>query len=216
MRAMYWKSIWLFVLAVLAVTIAAPSAEAAEPVPKNQIVVMVDGSGSFGSRRMKALEQTRRLLEKLKEHRRDDWQEPREYIAVISIDALPEVLWAGTPKQLQNVEPGQWKTRFEARSDYAGCTDVQRAFEEAVKHLDGESSTTSKYLFVFSDLVHEPPADRMNRCEDADFPSTPAEAFPYDALNGVSVSMFWLPRDQKLVWSRAFDEHRVGDRTALG
>jgi hypothetical protein len=97
-----------------------------------------------------------------------------------------------------------WTERFKARTDFTGCTDVSAAFRVAAEHLEGDPRYIGKYLFVFSDLVDEPPAAlSVRNCRPPKRPSPPPQDFPWEALRDVSVSALWVPADQILAWQRA-------------
>jgi hypothetical protein len=133
------------------------------------------------------------------------WESQSDKIFVISLDASPDTIWQGTLKDLKAKSPAFWKERFVARTDYAFCTDVTSAFRLAAKYLEGDSRYISKYLFVFSDLIHEPPTGNMRSCQ---FPvKVSPDDFPWSTLSDVSVSIFWLPTTQKLLWRKAIQEH---------
>ena len=197
----------------LALVLSSCNAGGPRPEAANQVVVMIDGSGSYRSRQDDALARTLSLLDGLAERTLHRWERGNDSITLVSLDAMPAVLWEGTLKDLKTVDRAAWSARFRARTDYAACTDVAAAFEVAADRLVGDPSYVSKYLFVFSDLIDEPPTTSIRRCRR---PSAgPPERFPWDSLLDVSVSTFWMPPEQKLVWQRAVSEHDLEKSFAL-
>lgn len=195
MRALYPLPVLLAAMLVGCATGDRP------PEPENRVVILIDGSISYADRQQEAIDRTQALLATMSEAEVRRWESDRDRIAIISVDALPDVLWEGTLRDLQAMDPDAWARRFAARSDYAGCTDVAAAFRLAARHL-GDEAHVQKYLFAFSDLVHEPPTSSLRSC--ASPVALPDDAaFPWAELADVSVSAFWLPPDQKLAWQRA-------------
>ncbi len=190
---------------VLAIGTVPATALAAAGDPFNRIVVLVDASQSFKSRRLDAIERTQQLVHQLGTRRAKRW-EAADQVVIISLDAIPEVLWEGNTRSLSTASRNDWASRFKARSDYAGCTDVQAALELALTKLEGTPRATGKYLIGFSDLVHEPPTHSPSACKPPKLPSVPPADFAWDRLADVSFSMFWLPAGQKLAWDRVMKE----------
>lgn len=200
------KSIGMAILgSAMAIGAVPTTAVAAAGDPFNRIVVLVDASQSFKLRRLDAIERTQQLVHQLGARRAKRW-EAADQVVIISLDAIPEVLWEGNTRSLSAANRNDWATRFKARSDYAGCTDVQAALELALTKLESAPRATGKYLIGFSDLVHEPPIHSPSTCKPPRLPSVPPADFAWDRLADVSVSMFWLPAGQKLAWDRAMRE----------
>ena len=141
------------------------------------------------------------------------WESQSDRIFIVSLDASPDTIWQGSLKELKAQSPSFWKERFMARTDYASCTDVSSAFRIAARHLKDDSRYISKYLFVFSDMLHEPPTDNMRSCQ---IPvKVSPDDFPWANLGDVSISVFWMPPDQKLLWRKAVQEHGLDTNFAL-
>lgn len=105
------------VAAIAASTLMAPGmASAAAPQPVNKIVVMVDASGSYRARQAEAVARAVDLLARVAETKLRRWDAGADQIAVVSLDALPEVLWQGTLRDLKAVGAEQWKARFQGRT----------------------------------------------------------------------------------------------------
>ncbi len=70
-----------------------------------------------------------------------------------------------------------------------------------------------KYVIAFTDLIHQPPTDSLRRAK----PPTnhPPEDFPWQSFKDVSVSVFWVPPDQKLIWSRAANSQGLGSNFSI-
>lgn len=194
--------------AIAASTLMAPGmASAAAPQPVNKIVVMVDASGSYRARQAEAVTRAVELLTRVAETQLRRWDAGADQIAVISLDALPEVLWQGNLRDLKAVGAEQWKARFQGRTDYAHCTDVSASLRVALRFLDGDPRYTTRYLFTFSDLIHEPPTQSLRACRK---PVALPGDVPWEELKDVQVHALWVPPDQKLVWNRAAQEHGHG------
>jgi hypothetical protein len=194
--------------AIAAGMILAPGmASAAAPQPVNKIVVMVDASGSYRARQTEAVTRAVDLLARVAETKLRRWDAGADQIAVVSLDALPEVLWQGTLRDLKAVGAEQWKARFQGRTDYAHCTDVSAGLRVALRFLDGDPRYTTRYLFTFSDLLHEPPTQSLRACRK---PVALPGDVPWEELKDVQIHALWVPPDQKLVWTRAAQEHGHG------
>lgn len=191
-------------IATFAAVLAASSAEAMTQ-PQVRVAVILDGSGSFRARRQEAVTRASRMLDELAKTKLHRWESGRDEIAVISLDAIPDVLWRGDLRALKQVTANAWAERFAARQELAGCTDVTTAFRMAEDFLGEGDGPVRKYLFVFSDLVSEPPTGSVRSCKPAR--NLPDEDFPWEQLSDVSVSVFWMPADQKLRWKRTVKEH---------
>lgn len=197
------SSIRIFLLLLSLVSALMVPARASEPV-FNRIAVIVDASGSFRSRQSEAIAKVDQLLQGLSDRKVKRWQQQDE-IEVISLDAMPEVIWSGTPDALRTLGKEEWARRFRARSDYVQCTDVTAAFVLATKLLQRAPVPTESYIFGFSDLIAEPPMASMTHCRRPH--ALPGDGFPWKALRDVSVTMFWMPPNQKMAWSRAMTAH---------
>jgi len=183
------------------------------PQPQNKVVVMIDGSGSYKSRQEEAVQKTISLLDSMAATKLHRWESASDRITLISLDAMPEVLWEGTLRDLKGLDRAAWKSRFLARSDYDGCTDVVSAFGLAAKKIEGDARYVSKYVFAFTDLIHQPPTDSLSRPREAT--NLIPEDFPWQSFKDVSVSVFWVPPDQKLIWRKAADRKGLGSNFAL-
>lgn len=206
----------LSVLTVALILLFAGVTSAQSPAePHNRVVLIIDGSGSYKARQTEAVERAVTLLEGMAQTKLHRWEPATDSISLISLDAIPEVLWQGALQDLKKLDRAAWTNRFRARTDYANCTDVSMAFRLAVQHLEGDPRSVSKYLFVFSDLIHEPPTTSIAACQRPKRPSLPPDDFPWGALQDVSVAVFWVPPDQKLAWRRVVEEHGLTTNFAL-
>ena len=201
-RDRFWRSTLFVVLFVCTAWLPASAAN----TPFNRIVVLLDGSGSYLARQPEALTKTRELLGGLGTRKNKYWEKGDE-ILIVSMDALPEVIWRGSPVELNRTTRADWNVMFRARSDYNRCTDVEAALILAANLLEAAPLATEKYLFVFSDLIHEPPANRPDRCRPPGTPSLPGADFPWDRLAETRIAAFWLPPAQKMAWDRTLKEH---------
>lgn len=181
----------------------------AGPAPKavNRVAILIDGSGSYKDRQAQAVAKAVTLLEQMGEKRVRRWETGDE-IAIIALDAMPDVLFRGSLQELKAVKPDAWVARFKARSDYIKHTDLVTAFELALRHLEGDPRYVSKYLIAFTDLIHDPiggPAPKKGK------PTPPPAAFPFAGLEGVAVSVLWCPYPQKQAWLAAVREQGLAE-----
>ena len=198
------------VVFVLLAGLAAPAPMAGRQAveePSLRVAVIVDGSGTFAPQRDAAVARTIALLDSMAATPLHRWESGADHVTLISLDALPEVIWQGTLRQLKTLDHDRWAARFDARSDFAHCTDVAAAFRLAAAALAGGSGLVHRYVFAFSDLIHEPPTTSVRSC--AAPRALPPATFPWDQLADVSVSVFWAPPDQVLAWRRAVDERAL-------
>jgi hypothetical protein len=188
------------------------------PEPSNRLVILIDASISFRDRQAEAVRRVTALLDSMAQVRLHRWETASDSIAIVSLDAIPEVLWQGTLRQLNAVDRTEWAARFRARSDYAGCTDVAAAFRLAAQHLGaetGDAGLVNRYIAAFTDLIDEPPMASIRSCQPAGRPSAPPKSFPWKELGEVSTVVFWVPPEQKLVWRREVDQRGLGERFTL-
>lgn len=200
-------------LALLLTALQVGCAAEVQRDPVNHVVVVIDGSGSYRTRQEEAVARASQLLDEMTQKRLHRWDKGSDHITVISLDAIPEVLWEGSGLALKEMDTNVWRAHFAARTDYANCTDVTAAFHLAARYLEGDPRYVHKYLFVFSDLLNEPPTSSISKCARAG--GRPDADFPWTALHDVSTAVFWMPPNQKLEWRRAATEHGVGDNLAL-
>jgi len=186
-------------------TLTSCSSGVVTSVPSNQVVVILDGSGSYYHRQQEALTKVISLLDSMTQTKLHRWETGTDQITIIGLDAMPDVLWEGSLQMLKSMDSKEFASRFQSRSDLSSCTDVKAAFQLATLKLGGDPRYTSKYLLIFSDLIHEPPTTSVGVCQRAT--GSPPEDFPWEALRDVSVSAFWVPPNQKLLWRRAADQH---------
>lgn len=185
------------------------------PDPSNKVVVIMDRSGTYTHRLDAAMGRVMTLLETMGKTKLKRWDRAADTIALISLDAMPEVIWTGSLRDLQALKQDAWTSRLQGRRDYAQCTDVEAAFRLAAQHLKGDPQIVHKYLFVFSDLIAEPPTGSLRTCQAPAIPSVPSQTFPWEALGDVQTKVFWVPPDQKLAWSRAAAEQGLQEQFVL-
>ena len=171
--------------------------------PFNRIVFMLDSSGSFQARRLEAVNKASSLVDEIAA-RKTKRYETKDEVIVISLDAIPEVIWRGTSDQLKNETPKYWKQRFDARRDYQACTDVENGLILAAQILHQEPQPSNLFLFAFTDLIHEPAtAKSATKCKPAVLPSVPSRNFDWNAFKDVEAHVLWLPINQKMAWFEA-------------
>lgn len=171
--------------------------------PSNATAVMLDLSGTFKNRAGAALEQTEKLLDGMADTKLRRWEKDRDSISIVALDAQPAVLWSGTLRALAELkDSGTLAALIAGRADYAQCTDIAAGFSVAAAAL-ADGSATNKYLFVFSDLVSEPPQTSLARCAPGRHPSPPPDDFDWSSLAEVSTDVFWVPPAQAFPWKQA-------------
>jgi hypothetical protein len=185
------------------------------PDPINKVAILLDASITYKARQAEAVGRALALLESIGQTKVRRWEESNDKIAIITVDAVPEVIWQGSIRELKALKSSDWTDRFKARTDYANCTDVEAAFKLAAKNLEGDPQHVNKYLWAYTDLIHEPPAKSMRKCEPPAKPSVPSEDFPWAEFQDVSVSVFWVPPEQKLAWKRAVTDHGLAPSFSL-
>jgi hypothetical protein len=193
-------------LLALCLVSAFAAATLAGSEPCNRVVVILDASASYEGRRQAAIGAITALLDSMARRPKHRWEHSRDTISVVSLDALPEVIWQGTLDDLRSATRADWQRRFDARRDFSRCTDVGAGFRLAARLLAGDPRIVHKYLFAFTDLVNEPPAGSGLTCVPARRPSPAPADFPWSALRDASTSVFWVPVDQKMAWSRSVAE----------
>lgn len=178
-----------------------------KPKPFNRVVVVIDSSGTFKGYQFAAIEKAKGLLDKMAEQTERRYQAPDE-IYIVSLDALPTVIWFGKRPQLEELTSERLSELFTNRSAYSHCTDVAKAFNLSANKLNREPIPAEKYLFVFSDLIDEPPASR-NKCEPPSKPSLPPVDINWDSLMDTSISVFWAPDDQSSAWMSTLSDQGI-------
>lgn len=191
-----------------------PSHADAREKPFNRVVIGIDASGSYKGRQAEAVGKAKALLEDLSKRRVRRWEQADQVI-LVSLDAMPEVIWRGDSKALQQADESVWLSQFRGRSDYAKCTDVAAFFALAAELFAAEPLPTERYLVVFSDLVAEPPLKSPATCRRPVPTAELTQDIPWDALAEVSTTVFWVPVTQKLAWSRIVQEKGLNSKFRL-
>jgi hypothetical protein len=186
--------------ALLVAVISAGCAGPRPPKPVNKVVVLVDGSASYKQRMNAAIQRAVEFLDQLAASKVHRWDKATTEVAIVSLDAMPAVLWHGSLRDLKATPRNSWTARFRSRSDYARCTDVNAAFQLAGQQLEGDPSYVQKYILAFTDLLSEPPAADIANCQA---PKSVPDDFPWDTVADASVSVFWVPAKQILPWKQA-------------
>lgn len=179
---------------------------AVKPKPFNRVVVIIDSSGTFRNHQYEALQKMQGLMEKIAEKKERRYQEPDE-IYLISLDSRPEVIWYGKKRQLEQLSKKKLSEILGARRAYSNCTDITKAFNLASQKLNREPFPAAKWLFVFSDLIDEPPVSE-NDCKAPSRPSFPPESIRWDTLidGNTSIGVFWAPDDQIQAWETSLSD----------
>lgn len=175
----------------------------------NKILILFDSSGSFEKYIPEATEKIQELVDKIASERVKTW-EKRDFVELISIDAHPEVIWAGDTKQLkQQLVSVAIPKLFEKRKEYGECTDVEGAFNLAIEKIQTPPIAQANYIFVFSDLIHEPP-DTSGRPVPPKHPSPPPEGINWQQLDAkTAISAFWVADEQIRAWKNALSSKHL-------
>lgn len=187
--------------------LGSPGHGLAAPKPVNKVVIIIDGSGSYKNRQTQAITRAVALLEEMSQAKVRRWEQSDE-ITVISLDAMPDVIFQGSLTDLKKETPAAWVERFKARSDYLRHTDITGAFNLALRRLEGDSRYVTKYIIAFTDLIHDPirgPAPKKGK------PVPPPEDFPFAELEDVAVAVLWCPYKQRESWEPFLQEHGLED-----
>jgi len=178
-----------------------PLAHAEEvPEPRNKIAILVDSSGSFKDRQTDAINRIVALLDTMAQAKLHRWDDVTDEISVIALDAMPDVIWKGSLRDLKALPRDCWVARFKARGDYAKCTDIAGGFNMALDQVAGNPLFVKKYIIAFTDLVSEPPKTSACNCSAAVY--GPPRKFPWERLQDVSIAVLWLPVDQRWEWQQ--------------
>lgn len=190
-----------------ALLLAACGGASSELEGSNRVVLLIDDSGTFRNQQTEAIEKAVAYLDVLGRREQKRWETSTDKIAVISIDAMPDVIWEGNLLDLKKQSPDAWVKRFKARKDYSACTDVAGAFRLAAKYLDGDARTTSKYVVAFSDLIEELPEGSPFKCQPQRY--APAVGFPWESFRSAGVTVLGIPAKQRLLWQRAASDQGI-------
>jgi hypothetical protein len=174
-----------------------------------RVAIIIDRSGTYRLKLQAAIAKTIALLERLAATKVHRWEQGNDRISIIALDAMPDVIWQGSLADLKQIDRRTWTTRLAAREDYAGCTDLGAAFQLAVREVQSDASNVARYVFAFTDFIHEPPVQSLRACAAAASPSLPPATFPWDALAQTSVTAFWVPPNQVLAWRRVIEEREL-------
>lgn len=180
---------------------------AAAPKPCNKVAVIIDGSGSYKNRQPQAVARAVALLEEMARTKVRRWEKDDE-ITLISLDAMPDVIFKGSLQDLKATTADVWVNRFKARSDYVKHTDLVAAFSLASRRLEGDPRYVGKYILAFTDLIHDPiqgPAPKKGK------PAPPPEDFPFADLEDTSITVLWCPFAQKQAWLPVLQQYGLGE-----
>jgi hypothetical protein len=194
--------------------------------PYNQVVVLLDASGSFwrpardvglpgvvpGVEALRMLQDFAARTGAERGRRTDGI----DAYSIVAVDAHPDIVWSGTRQDLAALQPDVLERILRTRAAYRQCTDVAGAFAEAIRNF--QTDAARRYLIVFSDLIHEPPAQSFTDC-------APAQGSPpdinWDALSGTAVGLYFVSSDFRYQadrrWRDALERHgfAVGDAGVL-
>jgi len=195
---------------MIRVACALPCMAAEEAEYLSKIALLVDFSKSFYTQDVN--DSVKEVIDKISNKKVHRWEAGKNIVGVISIDALPELLWSGSIRELRALEPGFWEARFNARGDYSYCTDLISATNLAVEFLSGDPRYVQKTLYLWSDFVSEIPGSSVYRPKT--YSKLPPKDFPCQELRDINtVTALMVPPNQKLAWLRAADGHGLTNFT---
>lgn len=179
--------------------------------PANHVVILVDRSASFRARLQEAIAAAGTVVDQMSKTRLHRWEEDADRIVLVSVDAMPAVVWEGGLRSLKALDPAQVERLFLARASYDRCTNVGAAFRLAAEKLGEPADHVTRHVIAFTDLIDEPPTNAIDRCVKPKTPSLPAADFPWAELHGANVNVFWVPPSQLLSWTQAIQQQGLRD-----
>jgi hypothetical protein len=175
----------------------------ARPAPYNVVVVILDTSESFQrpSRQpgvegkvllAEALKVLHRLLDEAARQKRRRTDGTDQYF-LVAADAASQVIWSGIREELAHLTPEILATKLAVRKQFAGCTDLEAALNEAAAILGEHPGAAESYVLTFSDLLHEPPRGSYSRCA---LPSgEPPAGIRWEDLAEASLGFYFVSKD---------------------
>jgi len=194
------KTIGFMGIVLIAISIST-QALAEKQKPFNRVVVIIDSSGTFANHQFKAIQKVNKLLTQMAS-KREKRYEAQDQVYIITLDARPQIIWAGIRDQLLQLTQNELSELFKDRRKYSYCTDIATAFNLAAYKLNRDPIPAAKWLFVFSDLIDEP-AISGTKCKNPEYPSPPSGKIRWDRLTNASIVVFWAQDSQIIEWEEA-------------
>ncbi len=211
------KTLITLVTFILIATLACTANADDKITPANQIVLIVDASGSMQNF-PDVIRRAVSLIEAIQQRKFKRWESNRDIVTVISLDAAPESIWRGYAEDLKAVSAEFWSGQFTARrKNFGACTDIGVALQQAVKlFADRPGFSFSRYIFAWTDGVSEPTLSaRGGRFRCARKSDEPPENVPWAALKNVGVSVYDVNPTVKWAWRKALTQHGLEQSFSL-
>ncbi len=171
--------------------------------PYNLVLIILDTSKSFqipsrqpGVEGKVLAQEALRLVQDLvrqgavQKRRRTEGQD--RYV-LIAADAASQVIWSGTQSQLLELTPEVLATKLAVRRQFAGCTDIKAALNEAARVMRQHPKAAEVYVLTFSDLLHEPPREGWSDCLPPS--GEPPEGIEWDTLGRAHLGFYFVSKD---------------------
>lgn len=174
----------------------------ARDAPYNVVVIVLDTSESFQRPwravglagkipAHEALRLVQRFLEEAAAQRRRR-TEGRDQYFLVAADAASQLIWSGSRDQLARLTPEHLTARLAIRKQFAACTDLEGALNEAARILRDHPSA-EKWVLAFSDLLHEPPRGSYASCAPAS--GMPPAGIRWDDLGQARLGFYFVSKD---------------------
>src|SRR5207244_1223590 len=111
---------------------------------------------------------------------------------IVAADAASQAIWSGTREQLAELTPDAVARKLVVRRQFANCTDIEAALNEAASILRQHADATEKFMLVFSDLLHEPPRQSWRDCAPAT--GEPPAGIDWDAFLDVRLGFYFVSK----------------------
>src|SRR5213593_2184468 len=99
---------WIATAALGATLMGCSGTGVSEPEPTNLVTVMIDGSLTYRSRQSEAIDRSVTYLDQIAQTELRRWEAGNDKITVITLDAIPAVLWEGSLRQLKDMDQAAW------------------------------------------------------------------------------------------------------------
>ena len=171
--------------------------------PYNLVVIILDTSKSFqvpskqpGIEGKVLAQEALRLVQDLvrqgglQKRRRT---EGKDRYVLIAADAASQVIWSGDQPELLELTPEVLATKLAVRQQFAGCTDIKAALNEAARVMRRHPGAAEVYVLTFSDLLHEPPRTSWSSCAPPS--GAPPEGIDWDTLGRAHLGFYFVSKD---------------------
>jgi hypothetical protein len=184
-------------------TTKAFSDPASEVGPYNLVIIILDCSRSFqvpsrspgvegkvlAVEALRIVEQFFRAGANQKRRRTD----AGDLYYLIAADAASQVIWSGTRAQLAELTPDALARKLAVRAQFAACTDLEAALNEAGTILQRHPEASDAYVLTFSDLLHEPPLKSWRKC--APKSGEPPKGIDWNTLASAHLGFYFVSKE---------------------